>query len=942
MKRFILAAVLTIGCFVSKAQINPNDSVSTSAAAVPSGQVLYLNFNNNFNDQSGFNNAVSNYNVTFSADHNNAANAAANFDGCAGNRAYLKVGNSANLQVSNAMTISFWAKVDLSMGMNPHDGACSPVGHHILFAKGGDGYGTSPNGFYSKLEPNGSNATNLFGSSPNSGNLAYTTTINSPNSWKFYTYVITGTQYQLYINGTLQNSGSHNINFNEINNEDLYIGVLGPKSTPALGIANWYPMRGQMDDFRVFNRALTNTEINGLYSPEETGGDAPAITQIQYLGESRYYSSTTEYILRTEVAEFQDDLVVYTNNAGRYGNYSANLSKFISGNFTSKRYSYNANISYQFSHISRNILKNGNQYYHFSATSFLSTPMKDSLLIYDTNLNIIKRIGLNSEYFGAFFRNNQLVVLSKAINNSALLYITIYDQNGNFQSQRSIEDTINDFAFNDDRLVMVNDYKFYTFLFDPQTFSVNFIGAQKVKIATNNIILTSQYSARVFNTLSNSLITINNYASQCFVADNKLDYYLVANGQLTKYNSNNNPVNTKVVPAFTEIKFKKDLFLFINKITIDNSDNYQIGLSLININVSLPIYQTVYTLNTSWMTDRYFYYGALDFTILPSQEIIIMQSKDIIKISSNGNLLWKKNLSARHLYANNDNSFWLINASSVVGLMHIQNDNNKCNYEVINPFSSNYHTREDGTMPQVQVNLKGNYPLAFMASIQQYYISTLDGLGINCKWYKNGQLTDSTFYGYFRGNGQYKVLIQQENCNVESITKNIVYSESVIPSPSIIVDKPNICVGDSAIISGSCTDGNQLRWLDNSLNTSRTVTPNVTTSYFANCQNNTREKRYGIFSISPRLYFYNETYITQTSPNTTATINVYDGNQISTLSGQAISGMEYKGGKIISTQTIPSNQRNTYQFIKSAELRGSFSAANGSVLTIEADETCNN
>lgn len=937
MKKFILSAALAIACFISKAQISPNDSLSTSAATLPSGQVLYLNFNNNFNDQSGFNNTVSNYNVTFTVDQNNTANAAASFDGCAGNRAYLKVGNSANLQVSNAMTISFWAKVDLSMGMNPHDGACSSVGHHILFAKGGDGYGTSPNGFYSKLEPNGSNATNLFGSSPNSGNLAYTTTINSPNSWKFYTYVITSTQYELYINGTLQNSGSHNINFNEINNEDLYIGVLGPKSTPALGIANWYPMRGQIDDFRVFNRALNNTEINGLYAPEETGGDAPAITQIHYLGDSRYYSSMTEYRLSTTVKDFQEEKIIVRNSIGRYGSYSASIVKFNSGTLVSRTYSHNSIYASYNSHISKGILKNNNQYYHFYGTSLYQNQMKDTLMIHDTNLNIIKKISLNSAYFGAFFQNNQLIVLSKDYNNSAIFYITTYDQNGNYQGQRSIDDAINDFAFNETTLVMVNDYKFYTYIFLSNTYSVNFIGAQKVDIANNNIILTSQYSARVFNTVSNSLTTINNYASQCFIADNKLDYYLVANGYLTKYNSNNNPVNTKAIPAFTEIKFKNDYFQFINKVSINWGSDYDISISLININRITPIYQTNYTISASSFDNSYYNAGTIDFAVLPSQDFLISQPEKIVKINNIGNILWTKNLKVRSLFTDNDNSFWIITTGEVVGLAHVQNDLNKCIYEVKNPFLSDYCTITGNKTHQALVDFKGNLPLSNYYPSTLLYTTNLDKLGILCEWYKDGQLTDSTFFGNFIGNGNYKLRIKQEKCIVDSETKYVRYSQTGNPAaPIISIDKPTICQGKSATITANCTNSTSM-WVDGYYGSPRTVSPNITTSYFVNCQQSSMYYRI----INP-LYVYRESGPTCTSPNTTATVNVYDGNQVTNLSGVAVGGMDYKGGKIISTQTIPGNQRNTYQFIKSAELRGSFSAANGSVLTIEADETCNN
>lgn len=217
--------------------------------------------NGNFTDEKGAHTIIPT-NLSFGPDRHGNVTGAAYLNGwCSGNPGSLKINNAPDLQFTTGFTISFWAKVDLSEGMDPEDGSCTTSGHHMLWAKGGDGYGTSPNGIYAKLSHY---SDNIIGCSPGTGNLNQFTQINNAGNWHMYTYVLTGTTYDFYLDGVIAQSTTHSINFNEINAEDLYIGVLGPKSTPAMGITNWFPMTGAMDDIMVFDKALNANEVSSL------------------------------------------------------------------------------------------------------------------------------------------------------------------------------------------------------------------------------------------------------------------------------------------------------------------------------------------------------------------------------------------------------------------------------------------------------------------------------------------------------------------------------------------------------------------------------------------------------------------------------------------------------------------------------------------------------
>jgi photosystem II stability/assembly factor-like uncharacterized protein len=243
------------------------------------GLVAHYAFNGTVTDQTtNANHALSTGNPSFVADRKGVPNSAIGFGGCT-NPQFLRVPHSASLQATTAMTVSFWAKVDLSSGMDPGTGACNANGRQVFFAKGGDGFGSSPPGVQGlTFQQNGQQQVS-FESATYAGQ--FNTTISRPlpgSDWHHYTYVITATQFRLYVDAQLVRTFPLSIDFEQVNEQDLYLGVMGPKSSPVLGITHWYPLKGALDDVRVFNREITLQEIATLYYSDDSGNCIPGVS----------------------------------------------------------------------------------------------------------------------------------------------------------------------------------------------------------------------------------------------------------------------------------------------------------------------------------------------------------------------------------------------------------------------------------------------------------------------------------------------------------------------------------------------------------------------------------------------------------------------------------------------------------------------------------------
>jgi len=186
-----------------------------SAQSQP-GLVAHYSFNGVFSDQTANGNpAIATGNPAFTTDRNGQASRAISLGGC-NNSQFLRVPISASLQASDAMTVAFWAKVDLASGMDPSDGTCTANGRQVFFAKAGDGFGGSPPGFQGLTYQSEGQQRVSF--EANAGQVGATTSRELPgNTWHHCAYVLTTTEIKLYIDAQLVLTSPAALSFAEAN-----------------------------------------------------------------------------------------------------------------------------------------------------------------------------------------------------------------------------------------------------------------------------------------------------------------------------------------------------------------------------------------------------------------------------------------------------------------------------------------------------------------------------------------------------------------------------------------------------------------------------------------------------------------------------------------------------------------------------------------------------
>ena len=234
MKKLITIAILTLSI----------SGIAQTPSYVPTnGLVGWWPFNGNANDGSGNGNNGTNYGATLTTDRFGNVNNAYSFDGTSN---YINVPNSATLQFNGGITISAWMFAT---------SLPSPVS--FWFSKGADG-GTpfswtssvpsSPNNFTLVSVYNNSNQT--CGTSSSS----YLTL----NQWVNVVATFDGSFAKTYFNGVLESSTVCSYTtFSNI--YDLKFGRRHVSGAP-------YYWNGKLDDFGIWNRALTQQEITSLYN----------------------------------------------------------------------------------------------------------------------------------------------------------------------------------------------------------------------------------------------------------------------------------------------------------------------------------------------------------------------------------------------------------------------------------------------------------------------------------------------------------------------------------------------------------------------------------------------------------------------------------------------------------------------------------------------------
>ena len=232
----------------------PSNTIPTN------GLVAYYPFNGNANDESGNkNNGVVNQGVALTTDRKSNKDKAYNFGGV-DKTGYIKVANSAVMTLNKTLSVSLWYKLNSYYGMDGN-GKSNQNGYHVMIGKEGD-----RDGFYMGV---GNDATTKKQNVNFNNNIGFNsnfsivgnpsgTNLENLNKWIHAVTVIDGTNAKLYINGTLVKTTTVSPNFSSSNSKNLYVGTMWALSD------SWYPFNGSIDDIRIYNRSLSDTEILAL------------------------------------------------------------------------------------------------------------------------------------------------------------------------------------------------------------------------------------------------------------------------------------------------------------------------------------------------------------------------------------------------------------------------------------------------------------------------------------------------------------------------------------------------------------------------------------------------------------------------------------------------------------------------------------------------------
>ena len=201
---------------------------------IPTDYILAYNFNGNFNDINGVNNLAQKGTVTFTTDRK-GGNTAVQFGS-----GYLQTVN--NLPASSVWSVSFWMKNNFNSVVTVFGGEFGVNGsqtfNFVMNDAGVNYYITIKGGSFNRWRT--------------SDNL-------KDNIWHHYVFILDRTklaneEIQVYIDGVKKNT----IQFSSSDSSGNFVS-----SRINFGQQLW---TGSLDDIKLYNRPLTQTEITNLYN----------------------------------------------------------------------------------------------------------------------------------------------------------------------------------------------------------------------------------------------------------------------------------------------------------------------------------------------------------------------------------------------------------------------------------------------------------------------------------------------------------------------------------------------------------------------------------------------------------------------------------------------------------------------------------------------------
>jgi hypothetical protein len=224
MRRLILG-IMGLTMLFSGAYANADNTLAD-------GLVAYYPFDGNADDKSGNGNNGVVYGSTLISDRFGNTNSAYSFDGA---NDYVRITDSSILNITGNLTISAWLRTnDIApiifsnmLEISPHSGYSLRLNFGKLRFMSGD--------------------KSLWGNTSVNGNI-----------WTHVAITLSGTTATSYVNGLFDTSGTVGIPTSSSVDQ-----TIGASYTP------YYFLKGSIDEVRIYNRALSYSEIQELYSIPE-------------------------------------------------------------------------------------------------------------------------------------------------------------------------------------------------------------------------------------------------------------------------------------------------------------------------------------------------------------------------------------------------------------------------------------------------------------------------------------------------------------------------------------------------------------------------------------------------------------------------------------------------------------------------------------------------
>lgn len=204
--------------------------------------LAYYPFNGNANDAAGtLNGTVSG--AVLSSDKNNNASSAYSFNGT---NQYINLGSSAVIRPTAALSVSLWFELNITGTLSGRSmfSCTENAGYNIHYRTG--------NLIECNVFRNGSYAT-----------ISTSATPYNNTGWHFAVMTYDGRYTRFYLDGNLVGSNDAGANYpiTYVTN-NTYIGA-EPSGTSGID-ANWY-YQGKLDDIKIYNGALSNSEVLAEY-----------------------------------------------------------------------------------------------------------------------------------------------------------------------------------------------------------------------------------------------------------------------------------------------------------------------------------------------------------------------------------------------------------------------------------------------------------------------------------------------------------------------------------------------------------------------------------------------------------------------------------------------------------------------------------------------------